>query len=99
MDVETIGVAIAWRNEGRDPDLVFDAGQHRIFGVRLFLVAEIHARLDRPRLMPRATIQKVMCGAISRPSLNGTRPGLIVSKTNSPLSMLARGLRPQPVVF
>ena len=55
-------------------------------------------RVCRPRLMPRATIQKVMCGAISRPSLNGTRPGLIVSKTHSPVSMSV-ALRPQPAKF
>ena len=48
--------------------------------------------------MPRATIQTVMCGAISRPSGNGTRPGLIVSKTHSPVSMSV-ALRPQPEKF
>ncbi|KSV86062.1 hypothetical protein N181_01995 [Sinorhizobium fredii USDA 205] len=48
--------------------------------------------------MPRATIHKVMCGAIRRPPLNGTRPGLTVSKTKVPSSALV-GPRPQPVKF
>ena len=42
MNVETIGVAFTRRNECRNADLVLDAGQDRILGVRLLFVAEIH---------------------------------------------------------
>ncbi len=44
--------------------------------------------------MPRATIQKVMCGAILRPSLKGTRPGLTVSKVEDAVFGAGRAAAP-----
>ena len=58
--------------------------------------SEKYIRVCKPILMPRATIQKVTCGAIRRPSTKGTRPGLIVSKRYSPVTPSV-GWRPQPV--
>jgi hypothetical protein len=37
-------------------------------------------RVFSPMLMPRATIHRLMCGAIGRPVRPVTLPGLMVSK-------------------
>ncbi len=94
VNVEDITRGAAGRDKRRDAMAMLDAQKQGIGGVRLGFIGK-YIRVCNPILMPRATIQNVMCGAIGRPSLKGTGPGLIVSKRKTPSSAPV-GHRPQP---